>query len=248
MIYGISLRDNKEQQELARLIEENNKAIILCTGDAGTGKTMISIATALELQKSKKFKNIIYTRNPIEVGQSMGFLKGNLDEKFGPYIAPLMDNLEAIERVSNLNVNANDLVQKIIIEPVAFMRGRSFENSIIIVDEAQNLDLTALKTLLTRVNGYSKIILLGSMNQIDDKQQRKKSECDFKKVIDKLVDLPYVGYVHLIKSMRSPWCAEVDKLLSEIEEENETKKPKTKIIGTIGDGINEDRITVSYLD
>ena len=70
-IYGVSLKDNKEQQELARLIEENNKAIILCTGDAGTGKTMISIATALELQKSKKFKNIIYTRNPIEVGQSI---------------------------------------------------------------------------------------------------------------------------------------------------------------------------------
>ena len=71
MIYGISLRDNKEQQELARLIQQNDKAIILCTGDAGTGKTMISVATALELQRNKKFKNIVYTRNPIEVGQSI---------------------------------------------------------------------------------------------------------------------------------------------------------------------------------
>lgn len=249
-IYGVSLKDNKEQQELARLIQEKDKHIILCTGDAGTGKTLISIATALELQRAKKFKHIIYARNPIEVGASMGFLPGDLDDKYMPYVAPLMDNLEALERVSDLKPKSTELLNHFEIEPIAFMRGRSFEDSIIIIDEAQNLDLVALKTLLTRVNEYSKIILLGSMNQIDDKMQRKKEECDFEYVIRRLVrehDLPYVGFVHLIKSMRSPWCVEVDKILSEAELEEIKKEAHKIIFGTAGDGINEDRILVTKL-
>ena len=85
------------------------------------------------------------------------------------------------------------------------------------MDEAQNLDLMTLKTILTRVGNYSKVILLGSMNQIDDVHQLKKDKCDFQKVIEKLQDLPYVGYVELTQSMRSPICVELDNLLSEIK-------------------------------
>ena len=87
--------------------------------------------------------------------------------------------------------------------PIAFLRGRSFRDTILIIDEAQNLDLTALKAILTRVGDYSKVVLLGSMNQIDDPRQRKKDKCDFEKVMEATINLPYVGYINLTKSMRS---------------------------------------------
>ena len=85
----------------------------------------------------------------------------------------LTDNLESISRVSAMKPNINDLKSKIDIVPIAFLRGRSFSNTILIIDEAQNLDLTTLKAVLTRFDDYSKIILMGSMNQIDDPKQAR---------------------------------------------------------------------------
>lgn len=178
-VFGISLGKNEEQIELVRLMNENSRAIILVTGNAGTGKTYITLATALQLQLDKKYSKIIYARNPVTVGQDMGFLPGDADEKYMPFMGPLLDNLENIVRTNYKGDNGqqkkniiqnkvNDLLSHIEICPIAFLRGRSFEDAIIIIDEAQNLDLTALKTVLTRVGKFCKIILLGSMNQIDD--------------------------------------------------------------------------------
>ena len=148
-----------------------------------------------------------------------------LNEKYGPYMGPLYDNLEAIVSISADRLNAEDLAKKIEVTPIAFLRGRSFRNTIVIIDEAQNLDLTTLKAILTRVGDYSKVVLLGSMNQIDDPHQRKQEQCDFEKVIDKIKDLPYVGYVNLTQSMRSDWCVELDAMLGEID--RPIKKEKT---------------------
>ena len=97
------------------------------------------------------------------------------------------------------------------------MRGRSFESTLLIVDEAQNLDLVTLKTILTRVGNYSKVILLGSMNQIDDTVQNRKEKCDFQRVVEAIQHLDYVGYVELTQSMRSKICAELDDILSQIK-------------------------------
>lgn len=214
---GISFKENKEQQELARLMYENYRPIILCTGNAGTGKTFAALATALQLKAEHKYKTIVYGRNPMPIGEDMGFLPGGLDEKYGPYMGPLYDNLEAISSISKENLNPKELAQRIEIVPIAFLRGRSFRDTILIIDEAQNLDLTALKAILTRVGDYSKVVLLGSMNQIDDYRQRKQDKCDFEKVIEAISDLPYVGYVNLSKSMRSDWCVELDAILGEID-------------------------------
>ena len=120
-----------------------------------------------------------------------------------------MDSLEAIIHASEncKHMNINDLAAKIEVVPLAFIRGRSFTNSIVIVDEAESFDLTALKTVLTRVDRWSKVIILGSLNQIDDWRQRKKDKSDFQRVMEVLVNNPdynhIVGYVHLEKSMRS---------------------------------------------
>lgn len=214
---GISFKNNKEQTELIRLIYENDKPIIFCVGKAGTGKTFASLAAALQLKDERRYGKIIYARNPIQIGEDMGALPGTVDEKYGPFMGPLFDNLEAICRISKDRYNPNELAHRIEVTPIAFLRGRSFEDTVVIVDEAQNLDLTALKTILTRIGKFSKVILLGSMNQIDDYKQRIKDQCDFQKVINKLKDRPYVGYVELLDSMRSPICTEVDDLLGEIK-------------------------------
>ena len=220
---GVSLKNNKEQQELARLMNENRRPIILCTGNAGTGKTFVALAVALQLKAERRYGTIVYGRNPMPLGEDMGFLPGGLDEKYGPYMGPLYDNLEAIASLSNDNLNPKELAQRIEMVPIAFLRGRSFRDTILIIDEAQNLDLTALKAILTRVGDYSKVVLLGSMNQIDDPKQRKQAKCDFEKVIDAIQDLPYVGYVNLTKSMRSDWCVELDGILGEIDRPTKAK-------------------------
>ena len=141
---GISLKNNKEQQELARLMNENHRPIILCTGNAGTGKTFAALAAALQLKEEKKYKTIVYGRNPMPLGEDMGFLPGGLDEKYSPYMGPLYDNLEAIASLSTEHLNPKELAQRIEMVPIAFLRGRSFRDTILIIDEAQNLDLTAL--------------------------------------------------------------------------------------------------------
>ena len=220
---GVSLKNNKEQQELARLMNENRRPIVLCTGNAGTGKTFAALAVALQLKAERRYGTIVYGRNPMPLGEDMGFLPGGLDEKYGPYMGPLYDNLEAIASLSNEKLNPKELAQRIEMVPIAFLRGRSFRDTILIIDEAQNLDLTALKAILTRVGDYSKVVLLGSMNQIDDPRQRKQSKCDFEKVIDAIKDLPYVGYVNLTKSMRSDWCVELDGILGEIDRPTKAK-------------------------
>lgn len=219
-VMGISLKGNEEQQEASRLIQTRDIPVIIITGAAGTGKDFVTIATALELLNTKRYHKIIYTRNPVEVGKSLGFLKGGLDDKFEPYMSPLYDTLESIVRNSSEKLNAHDLEAKIDVEPLGFLRGRNFApGTILIVDECQNLGLAALKTVLTRMSEYCKVILLGSMNQIDDPEQRRKPKCDFQRAIDKFEDAqtPYVAHVELIKSMRSEWCAELDKLLSELD-------------------------------
>jgi len=213
---GVSFKNNKEQAELVRLIYEKDRPIIFCIGKAGTGKTFATLAAALQLKAEKEYGHIIYARNPVQVGEDMGFLPGTIDEKYSPFMGPLIDNLEAIIRISKQG-NINDYQHRIETIPIAFLRGRSFEDTIVIVDEAQNLDIVALKTILTRFGKFCKVVLLGSMNQIDDYKQNQKEVCDFQKVINKLKDKPYVGFVELEQSMRNPICTEIDDLLNEIK-------------------------------
>ena len=87
-VFGVSVGKNLEQQELVRLINENDKPIVFVTGNAGTGKTFLTLASALQLQQDKKYSKIIYARNPIQVGESLGFLKGDIDDKYLPFMGP----------------------------------------------------------------------------------------------------------------------------------------------------------------
>lgn len=218
-VLGISLKGNEEQQEASRLIMTNDIPVVIITGAAGTGKDFVTMATSLELLDQKKYSKIIYTRNPVEVGKSLGFLKGSLEDKFEPYMSPLYDTFESLCRNSMKKMQPRELQSKVDVEPLGFLRGRNFApGTILIVDECQNLNLASIKTVLTRMSDFCKVILLGSMNQIDDIEQRKKDKCDFQRVIDKFEDVqtPWVAHVELVKSMRSKWCAELDNILEEL--------------------------------
>lgn len=218
-VLGISLKGNEEQQEASRLIMTNDIPVVIITGAAGTGKDFVTMATSLELLDQKKYSKIIYTRNPVEVGKSLGFLKGSLEDKFEPYMSPLYDTFESLCRNSMKKMQPRELQSKVDVEPLGFLRGRNFApGTILIVDECQNLNLASIKTVLTRMSDFCKVILLGSMNQIDDIEQRRKDKCDFQRVIDKFEDVqtPWVAHVELVKSMRSKWCAELDNILEEL--------------------------------
>lgn len=215
-VCGISTKGNEEQAELIRLIYDIQHPIVFCTGKAGTGKNFATIAASLQLIYDKKYSKIMYARNPVQCGEGIGYLPGSVEDKLDPFMMTLQDNLKAIESQGE-TIKAADAKQKIEILPIFSIRGRSLDNTILICDECQNLDLTTLRTILTRMGKYSKIILLGSVNQIDDKTQRKQQKCDFQKVIDKLTEFDFVAHIELIKSMRSPYCAIIDEAFEEIQ-------------------------------
>ena len=211
----INFNDNPEQRELIRLIRDNNTKVIFCDGNAGTGKTFTSIYTAYQLVREKKYERILFSRDPVQLGEDMGYLPGGVDEKFNPFMACLFDNLENIQRLGGPLIT--EMKPKIEITPIAFLRGRSIEQAILIVDEAQNLDLVTLKAILTRVGQYCKVILLGSLNQIDNRHQAKKDKCDFERVRECLNDFDFVGNVTLIQSKRSEICSLIDEKLKELK-------------------------------
>lgn len=215
-VCGISTKGNQEQAELIRLICDRQHPIIFCTGKAGTGKNFATLAASLQLINDKKYGKIMYARNPVQCGENIGFLPGTAAEKLDPFMMSLKDNLIAIEQCGK-TIKAADALQKIEILPIFSIRGRSIDNTVLIVDEAQNLDLTTLRTILTRMGKYAKIIMLGSFNQIDDVKQRKQEKCDFQKTIEKLTEFNFVAHIELYQSMRSEYCALIDEAFENIK-------------------------------
>jgi len=219
-VCGLTTKNNKEQEELVRLIMDNSKQIIYCTGAAGTGKTIVSVATALQMIRDGKYGGkcgkkgkIFYIREPIETGRSLGYLPGEVDEKYSVYLDGLRDNLENLENIGE-QINAREELKKIECIPPQYMRGRSIDQAILIIDEAQNLSMLTIRTILTRLGKYTKAILLGSTNQIDVKNMTKDNN-DFMRSYEKLKEFDFVGYVHLVKSERSDICAIIDDALAE---------------------------------
>ncbi len=142
-----------------------NKDIVFSTGPAGTGKTYLAVAKAVEFFIKGKFDKIILSRPAVEAGEQLGFLPGSLQEKVNPYLRPLYDALDEMLPAEIISSNITD--RKIEIVPIAFMRGRTFNNSFVILDEAQNATLPQLKMLLTRLGNKSKLVVTGDVTQVD---------------------------------------------------------------------------------
>lgn len=142
-----------------------NKDITFGVGPAGTGKTYLAVIYAVSLLKEGTIKKIILTRPAVEAGESLGYLPGDLKEKIAPYLRPLYDALYDALGVEQ----TKDLIEKEIIEiaPLAYMRGRTLENSCVLLDEAQNTTTKQMKMFLTRLGTKSKMIITGDISQID---------------------------------------------------------------------------------
>ena len=158
----ISARSHN-QQRLVEAFQEND--LLFAIGPAGSGKTYISIALAVRALKNKEVRKIILSRPAVEAGEKLGFLPGDMKEKIDPYLQPLYDALEDMIPVAKLQ---EMIEQKIIqIAPLAFMRGRTLNDAVVILDEAQNTTIPQLKMFLTRMGMNTKMVVTGDMTQID---------------------------------------------------------------------------------
>ena len=151
------------QSKYLEALEEND--IIFGLGPAGTGKTFMAVLYAASLLKKQKIKKIVLVRPVVEAGEKLGFLPGDLKEKIDPYLIPLYDSLEECFGKENVE----KMIEKGAIEiaPLAYMRGRTLDNAVIILDEAQNTTLPQMKMFLTRLGFNSKMIITGDVTQID---------------------------------------------------------------------------------
>jgi len=160
--YLIQLND--EQKEAKRLIRENQ--IVIITGRAGCGKSLVCAQVALDFLFKKEADNVFVTRATIEVGNSLGFLPGSLDEKFNPYLEAFQENLNKCYDKAKIEQLVTD--KKVLAYPVQFIRGKTIDD-ILIVEEAQNLSKAQMLAILTRLGKTGKIVINGDMEQQDTK-------------------------------------------------------------------------------
>ena len=169
-----------------------NKILTFGIGPAGTGKTYIAVADAVEKITSGVVDKIILSRPAVEAGEQLGFLPGDLKEKIDPYLRPLYDALEDClysDKISKLIVRG-----KIEIAPLAFMRGRTLANSYIILDEAQNTSPMQMKMFLTRLGKDSQMVITGDLSQIDLPEQKKSGLLDAINVTKKLKEIEQINF------------------------------------------------------
>ena len=166
--------------------------MVFCTGSAGSGKTFLAVAEALRLVLSHKKNKIIITRPVVEAGESLGFLPGDLEQKIDPYLRPLRDAMEAI--VTPETVRKLSEAGIIEVAPLAYMRGRTLNNAVIILDEAQNTTCTQMKMFLTRMGDNSKVFITGDPTQID---LPKKTPSGLVHSISILYKIEDIGFMEL---------------------------------------------------
>ncbi len=167
VVYNITGRPIKSKSEnQQRLIEAYGKTdMVFAIGPAGTGKTYLSIALAVKALKEKTAKKIILSRPAVEAGEKLGFLPGDMKDKIDPYLQPLYDALEDMLPA----VKLQDMIEKRVIQiaPLAFMRGRTLSDAVVILDEAQNTTTAQIRMFLTRMGWNTKMIITGDLTQVD---------------------------------------------------------------------------------
>ena len=192
---------NKEQTFALDLLMDDKISLISLTGIPGSGKTYLALMTALKFIEMEKKKRIIFTRPIQTVGKDIGFLPGDISEKMSPWLAPIVDNFR--NQFGDLTY-FEMMIEKgqIDVAPLSHIRGRSFNDAIIIVDEAQNATVHELKTVITRTGKNSKIILLGDIEQVDLPYINKFSN-GLTIIVEKLKNEKITGHVNFEKGYRS---------------------------------------------
>lgn len=182
----------KTQNQADYIALMRQRDLVLCEGPAGSGKTFLAIAEALRLVLSKQYRGIVLTRPVVEAGESLGFLPGDLEQKTAPYLRPLYDSMEMIlPRESVARLAESHIIET---APLAYMRGRTFCDKILILDEAQNTSQEQMKMFLTRMGSGSKVFITGDLTQVD---LPGKVKSGFSQALAVLSRVPEIGIMRM---------------------------------------------------
>jgi phosphate starvation-inducible PhoH-like protein len=201
------------QGRYIRAMRDND--MVLCVGPAGTGKTYLAVGMAVSMLRQGQVKKIVLVRPAVEAGERLGFLPGDIVAKVNPYLRPLFDALhDMMEPDQVRRYMDNDIVE---IVPLAFMRGRTLNNAVIILDEGQNASIPQMKMFLTRMGQSSKIIVTGDVTQVDLPRQTRSGLID---AIHRLRDVPGLSVVYLDEHdiVRHPLVQAVVKAYEETDQ------------------------------
>ena len=218
-VWGVFARNTEQKQAMELLMDERIKLVTL-VGKAGTGKTLLAIATALEqVVERKLYKKIFIARPIVPMGNDIGFLPGTEKEKMQPWMLPIYDNIEFL--ASNKGQTSSNEAEKVVagleslgllkVEPLTYIRGRSIPQGFIIIDEAQNLTPHEVKTIITRVGKDTKIVFTGDPDQIDNPYLDANSN-GLAYIAEKMKNEILVGHIRLVKGERS----EISELASRL--------------------------------
>jgi PhoH-like ATPase len=207
-VWGVATR-NREQNFAMNLLMDPEVDFVTLTGTAGTGKTLMALASGLtQVLDDRRYTEIIVTRATVSVGEDIGFLPGTEEEKMGPWMGALDDNLEVLSKTDTGagewgRAATSELIRsRIKIKSMNFMRGRTFLNKYVIIDEAQNLTPKQMKTLITRAGPGTKIICMGNLAQIDTPYLTEGSS-GLTFAVDKFKGWPHGGHITLARGERS---------------------------------------------
>lgn len=206
-VWGITARNREQNFALNMLIDPDIDFVTLM-GNAGTGKTLLTLAAGLaQVMDSQRYREIIMTRATVSVGEDIGFLPGTEEEKMTPWMGALTDNLEVLTGSDDDDswgrAATNDLLaSRIKIRSLNFMRGRTFLNRYLIIDEAQNLTSKQIKTLITRAGPGTKIVCLGNVEQIDTPYLTEITS-GLTYAVDRFKDWPHAAHITLRRGERS---------------------------------------------
>ena len=208
-VWGVNTR-NREQNFAMNLLMDPEVDFVTLTGTAGTGKTLMALASGLtQVLDDRRYTEIIMTRATVSVGEDIGFLPGTEEEKMGPWMGALDDNLEFLAKGDGGGAGewgraaTNELIRsRIKIKSMNFMRGRTFLNKYVIIDEAQNLTPKQMKTLITRAGPGTKIICMGNLAQIDTPYLTEGSS-GLTYAVDRFKGWPHGGHITLARGERS---------------------------------------------
>jgi phosphate starvation-inducible PhoH-like protein len=207
------------QARYVRAMREHD--LTLCVGPAGTGKTFLAVGMAVSLLRQAAVKKIVLVRPAVEAGERLGFLPGDIVAKVNPYLRPLFDALnDMMEPEQVKRYMENDIIE---ILPLAFMRGRTLNQAVIILDEGQNTTVPQMKMFLTRMGNGSKIIVTGDVTQVDLPKQTRSGLTD---AIHRLRDVPGIAVIYLDEHdiVRNPL---VQQILRAYEEDRPRKKKES---------------------
>ena len=178
------------QAEYVRAIDQND--LVFCIGPAGCGKTYLAVAKAVNALRTEQARKIVLVRPAVEAGEKLGFLPGDIAAKINPYLRPLLDALnDMMEPEQVKRYMENDIIE---IAPLAFMRGRTLNQAVIILDEGQNTTVPQMQMFLTRMGHGSKIIVTGDITQIDLPKNMRSGLVD---AVRRLENLDHIGIIHL---------------------------------------------------